>query len=829
MPIQYQGSLGTIASTGGPTSSFTGFTTDSSLTAGWVAVAFVYWNTAAYYPTGITDGHNAWVLAPNSIQYAPSGYNVALFVSTIATGGALTLTVAFSGAVSSPTVGGLMFSGVSGFDLSGGNSGNDIPTTPALAVTQANEALVAAFICNNAAQSTPTGWTAGPTSNASYYDSYYQIVSSKKNYFCPGSAANQYAAAIVSLPAVAVTQAIWGNAGVSGAAVSWTGTALGSTTAASDGSYSIPSLANGTYTVTPTSPGVTFNPANRTITILNDSVYNICFTPNFNWWTNKGAVIGASGAFQPEQPTVIYDINPRILPANPDGRIFKMWYESSGTTKLYYAESADGLTWSQYSGNPITLPGATGGAFGPRVVKVGITYYLYCTSALYGVPIKVYTCSDGLSWALQNANAVALGVSGFDSAGVGQLNVAGIASGTWYGYYWGAQTTSASTVEYYQGLVTSTDLIDWSKDGGNPVAAFDGGTLANGQTWNGASALGFIAVGGKYYAYGQVVPNSFPAAVPQLPNDLMMWSATSPAGPWTALGFFPYYRTVADEGVGSLNGQVADPCIMSALGNVYLFYTAGTGNGATYNVNLAVAYSTTPALLFAGNQGVLNVPIVGEPEFNFNTLASDNFSGALSGSWVQRVVSSGNYCAGTTASNTYRSAVLGDNADSYWGALTWNDDQWFRITVGACSSSSYVGGILRSGFNPLYTAQTAYRLYWNGSTGSGGTWTIQKFLNGSSSSLATGSATLNTGDTLTGVVIGTGIMLYWNDLLLGVVSDSGMASGAPGILVIPEGSLSNASITAWSAGNFVASSPTPPPPPPPPPPSSAKPVILFIR
>lgn len=64
-----------------------------------------------------------------------------------------------------------------------------------------------------------------------------------------------------------------------GATVTLSGAASGSTTTDQFGNYSFGSLAAGTYTVTPTQAGYTFAPLSRTFTI-NDSVNGINFTSN---------------------------------------------------------------------------------------------------------------------------------------------------------------------------------------------------------------------------------------------------------------------------------------------------------------------------------------------------------------------------------------------------------------------------------------------------------------------------------------------------------------------------------------------------------------------
>jgi len=78
------------------------------------------------------------------------------------------------------------------------------------------------------------------------------------------------------------TYSISGNAGVAGATVSWTGTASGSTTADGSGNYTIPSLANGPYTITPSLTGYTFSPASANETISGSNITGVNFTATAN-------------------------------------------------------------------------------------------------------------------------------------------------------------------------------------------------------------------------------------------------------------------------------------------------------------------------------------------------------------------------------------------------------------------------------------------------------------------------------------------------------------------------------------------------------------------
>ena len=91
----------------------------------------------------------------------------------------------------------------------------------------------------------------------------------------------------------AAVHSISGNAGVAGATVSWTGTASGSTTADGSGNYTIPSLADGSYTITPSLAGYTFSPTNSAQTVSGADITGVNFTATAS--SSGGGGVGSLG------------------------------------------------------------------------------------------------------------------------------------------------------------------------------------------------------------------------------------------------------------------------------------------------------------------------------------------------------------------------------------------------------------------------------------------------------------------------------------------------------------------------------------------------------
>jgi hypothetical protein len=96
----------------------------------------------------------------------------------------------------------------------------------------------------------------------------------------------------LAIGSVTSTSSISGNAGVAGALVSYSGTASGSVAAGAGGAYTIPSLANGSYTITPSLAGYTFSPTSQNETVSGNNITGVNFTA-----TKSGA--GPSAVLSP--------------------------------------------------------------------------------------------------------------------------------------------------------------------------------------------------------------------------------------------------------------------------------------------------------------------------------------------------------------------------------------------------------------------------------------------------------------------------------------------------------------------------------------------------
>jgi predicted GH43/DUF377 family glycosyl hydrolase len=158
---------------------------------------------------------------------------------------------------------------------------------------------------------------------------------------------------------------------------------------------------------------------------------------------------------------------------------YKMWYTGGpmgiAVTKIGYATSPDGITWTKYAGNPVIEPGTSawdmGGPMGNCVLVVAEVYKMWY-SAYEVFPsntsrIGYATSIDGIVWQVDTLNnpVLTLGASGqWDDFAVIWPHVQYLDS-TYFMWYTGASGPGEEQV----GMATSLDGIVWTKNSQNPV------------------------------------------------------------------------------------------------------------------------------------------------------------------------------------------------------------------------------------------------------------------------------------------------------------------------------------------------------------------------
>jgi len=115
-----------------------------------------------------------------------------------------------------------------------------------------------------------------------------------------------------------------GSNPVSGVTVSYTGTASGSTTTDGSGNYTISSLVDGSYTITPTKTGWTFTPTNSSQTLSGSNITGVNFTGT-NTLVATPTFSPVAGSYSGTQSVTVSDTDSGLAG-------FAMYYTTDGST-----------------------------------------------------------------------------------------------------------------------------------------------------------------------------------------------------------------------------------------------------------------------------------------------------------------------------------------------------------------------------------------------------------------------------------------------------------------------------------------------------------------
>jgi predicted GH43/DUF377 family glycosyl hydrolase len=199
----------------------------------------------------------------------------------------------------------------------------------------------------------------------------------------------------------------------------------------------------------------------------------------------------------------VFDVNLR----NPDvlrvGAGYRMYYmgDANGVQKIGVATSADGKSWTKYSGNPILDHGQagawdeTGGMFFSAMHTDTLDYLWYTGSNAAGVgAIGLATSRDGFTWEKYPNNPVfQVNPTGWDSIGVISPSVVQV-NGVYYMFYLGIPVRYCCKSSI--GWAYSTDGINWTRGGNAPVVA-----PASGWEDRSLGGMSVVFANGKFYMY----------------------------------------------------------------------------------------------------------------------------------------------------------------------------------------------------------------------------------------------------------------------------------------------------------------------------------------
>lgn len=282
----------------------------------------------------------------------------------------------------------------------------------------------------------------------------------------------------------------------------------------------------------------------------------------------QGTVLSATLAADQgnlQEPSVLWDSDPVILTS--EDSVFKMWFTAGwANPNIMYAESPDGRNWTRYSDTVVANYSRS------SILKDGSTYVLYAVPSLGG-NLARFTSADGVTFTLTHSNIVTAGAPGSWNAS-GVFNSWVIKDGATYRML----IDGLGAGGYYDGYYTSSDGITWTPYAGNPVTYLTGPY--------------FKKIGSTFWAWGHAAPTG--ALVPTdiyraRSTDMITW--TYDPIPYNAT----LHRMTPDEGVDSVNGQVADVNLVEFRDSVFMYYSASpNGLSASGGLHLKLAVASIP-------------------------------------------------------------------------------------------------------------------------------------------------------------------------------------------------------------------------------------------
>lgn len=513
-------------------------------------------------------------------------------------------------------------------------------------------------------------------------------------------------------------------------------------------------------------------------------------------WTKQGVIFaptaaevasgGNFGTGVTGMQGVIYDTNPQIL-AGPS--VYKGWF--TNLNGVNYAESADGISWTRYSSNPVISAYANG-----QVFKYNGIYYHWGQPAASIGSATAYmsTSADGIHWSAQTATNLPTGGT---YPNVYYLVIADVIAGIFYALFSALNGTGSAPNTY---LATSADGITWAmQNSGNPVLANVFGMDCS-----------VLKIGSTYYMYGTA--NQPGQGNPSAPNfdplETVLYSSTDLIN-WT-LVHHSIHRSGLWESLNSTeSGAYATSVLyMPTLNRVGMYYVGSPGDSTgpqVYQGGLALAPvgSTLAAIVSTNEDGTTQVAVdaftsgVGPLSANWTTQATAGALKIVAGPFVEATTTAGSRCVGL-----YTGASFGVN-------------QYSEITVHAM-----VGGRTAQFILPLVLGQVATHTYYyaqltspTGTITGGVDFQIGKSVNNVGTVLSNPNATPNNLTVQVGDVIRLAstqgsdgsivLSVYQNGFLILQAQDyaASITSGFPGIQINNTIALTDAQISLWAGGN----------------------------
>jgi hypothetical protein len=378
------------------------------------------------------------------------------------------------------------------------------------------------------------------------------------------------------------------TAGGNGAIVTLNGPSSATTTANSSGAYTFKGLANGTYAISPSHTGYTFNPANQNATIQGANVSGMNFTAT----AQVGQTYSISGTISPA--------------AGGNGATVTLSGAASATTT---ANSAGNYTFSGLSNGAYTItPSRTGYTFAPASQSVTLN------GANVSAVNFTATAQVGQTYSISGTISPAAGGNG------ATVTLSGAASAT---------TTANSSGNYtFSGLSNGAYTVTPSRTG------YTFAPTSQGVTLNGAnvSAVNFTAtaqVGQTYSISGTISPTAGGSgATVTLNGAASATTTTNAAGNYSFTGLANGNYAVTP----SLTGYSFNPTVQAVTVNganvsaVNFTATAQQAHSAalswTASTSTVSGYNVYRGTVNGGPYTLINLSLVTGPSYTDTTVQS---------------------------------------------------------------------------------------------------------------------------------------------------------------------------------------------------------------
>lgn len=281
--------------------------------------------------------------------------------------------------------------------------------TVSLSAPAPSGGVAVALSSNNASVTVPASVTVASGSSSATFTAMAAAVTSAQSVTLTASAsgAAKTFALTVTPPS---TWTVSGSAGVGGATVTLSGAATATTTANSSGAYSFASLANGSYTVTPSMAGVSFTPASQTIAVSGSNVT----VPSFTAQAIPSPVT-ADVVVSQNHPSGLTVTSPQFSTSFANELLLAFISEGGSEATNVTSVSGAGLTWVLVGRTNVQAGSAEiWRAFSPAVLtKTEIT-----ASLASSVPATMVVMSfSGVDTTGTNGSGAIGGIVGADSSG----------------------------------------------------------------------------------------------------------------------------------------------------------------------------------------------------------------------------------------------------------------------------------------------------------------------------------------------------------------------------------------------------------------------------